>query len=78
MPHYFFDTFDGRVLTRDVDGLIFKGPEEAHIEALRALPELARDVQVDGHALVLTMIVRTEENPSVFIGTLTLAAIHTS
>jgi hypothetical protein len=75
MPQYFFDTFDGKKVTKDQLGLELDGPDTARTEALRALPEIARDTQIDGQALVLTIMVRTELKPVVFIGTLTLAAI---
>jgi hypothetical protein len=78
MGKYFFDFYDGKTVTKDDDGVELEDLDAARIEALRVLPEIARYTQIDGHALVLTVTVRTETDPVVFISTLTLAAIKTA
>jgi len=44
MPRYFFD-LDG---VTDQSGLELDGPEQARSEAIKALPDVARDVLPDG------------------------------
>jgi hypothetical protein len=45
MPRYYFDIHDGIVPVRDELGLQLDGVEAAQREAVRALPELAKDTQ---------------------------------
>src|SRR4051794_19933537 len=67
MPRYFFDE-NG---TRDEDGLELDGRKEARAEAVRALPDTARDVLPDGEELTMTVGVRELEGPVFFRATLT-------
>lgn len=48
MPRYYFDVHDGEKGTRDEDGLDLDGDDRALKEAVKALPEIARDVLPDG------------------------------
>jgi hypothetical protein len=47
MPRYYFDTHDGETSIADEHGLILAGLEEAKAEAIKALPDMARDVLPD-------------------------------
>jgi hypothetical protein len=42
---YFFDVFDGDISTTDADGLELDGLQSAQQEAVRALPDVARDAR---------------------------------
>jgi hypothetical protein len=72
MPRYFFDIDDGERVTTDLDGLELDGPETAKAEAVRVLPNVARDVLPDGDARTLSTTVRTADQGSIFRASLTL------
>ena len=68
MPRYFFDENGAR----DLNGLEMDGPEEARAEAVKALPDVARDVLPDGDGLTMTIAVRERDGPVFFRASLTL------
>ena len=68
MTRYFFDEND----THDRDGLEMAGREQARTQAVKALPDMARDVLPDGDELTLTVTVREADGPVFFRATLTL------
>ena len=68
MPRYFFDENGAR----DQDGLDLFGREQARVQAVKALPDMARDVLPDGEALMLAVAVREADGPVFFRATLTL------
>jgi hypothetical protein len=68
MPRYFFDE-NG---TPDQDGLDLFGREQARTQAVKALPDMARDVLPNGEALTLAVAVREADGPVFFRATLTL------
>jgi hypothetical protein len=72
MPRYFFDTDLDERLSVDEDGLELDGPEQARTEALRALPDMARDVFPQGQDRTLVTTVRTEDEAVIFRASLTL------
>ena len=72
MPRYFFDESDGDKHDRDEVGLLLDGPDAARSEAVRALPDMARDVLPDGHHRTLAVSVRTPDDGVVFRASLTL------
>jgi hypothetical protein len=43
MPRFYFDTSDGERCIADENGLILDDVEEAKAEAVKALPDMARD-----------------------------------
>jgi hypothetical protein len=47
MPRYFFHLDTPRGLERDDIGLDFAGPDDAYLEACRAIPELTADILRD-------------------------------
>jgi hypothetical protein len=48
MPRYFFDVYDGENTTRDNVGLELASTHDAQQEAVRTLPQLAKDALPDG------------------------------
>jgi hypothetical protein len=57
MPRFYFDTSDDDRLIADDDGLILHDVEEAKQEAVRALPDMARDrLSPDGYREVVVVI----------------------
>jgi hypothetical protein len=68
MTRYFFDENGAR----DLNGLELDGPEDARGAALKALPDMARDVLPDGDELTMTVAVREREGPVFFRASLTL------
>ena len=45
---YHFDTYDGERFIPDEDGIALRGLDEAKAEAMRALPDMAKEATVDG------------------------------
>jgi len=45
---YFFDIHEGERFRVDEEGVLLNGLEEVKAEALRALPDIAREAKVDG------------------------------
>lgn len=72
MPRYFFDTEDDSVLTRDDEGLELQGEKAARDEAIRALPELAKDQLPDGPQHSFWVKVRDESGAYIFQASLEL------
>src|SRR4051812_18072207 len=68
MPRYFFDE-NG---TRDRDGLDLAGREQARRQAIKALPDMARDVLPDGKELTLAVAVREADGAVFFRASLIL------
>jgi len=60
MPLYFFDTYDGLVVTQDKTGLVLDNLDLARREAVKALPGMARDALPDGEEAQFSVRVRDE------------------
>ncbi|MBN4096076.1 hypothetical protein [Methylobacterium sp. OT2] len=60
MPRYFIDTDDGHQLCRDDDGAVYGDLSAAEVEAMRALPDIARDCRLDGGDRTITAQIRDE------------------
>ena len=60
MPRYYFDVHDGTHLTPDDQGLELDSLEQAQKEAVKALPEVARDVLPNGSERTFTITVKDE------------------
>jgi hypothetical protein len=71
MARYFFDTFDGKELMRDEVGIELGELERVRVEAIDALPDLAREELPDGDESVFAVHARDEEGRIVFTATLT-------
>lgn len=74
MPLYFFDTNDGDRDVKDLVGFQCKGPREAREQALRALPDMAKDVLPDGDRHEVSATVRDGGGKSIFKASLRLTA----
>ncbi|MCJ2104909.1 hypothetical protein MKK70_05845 [Methylobacterium sp. E-041] len=75
MARYFFDFYDGK-MHRDAIGHECKGHDDVRLEAMHALPAIARDkVPEDGNEQAYTVLVRSERNLTVYTATLTFAGI---
>jgi hypothetical protein len=68
MLRYFSDENEDR----DQDGLVLAGREQARTQAVKALPDMARDVLPDGEELTLAVAVREADGPVFFRASLTL------
>ena len=73
MPHYFIDTDDGETAILDRIGLELDNIERARAEAVRALPEIARDIAPDGEERVISASVRGDDGRLLFRASLTLS-----
>lgn len=76
MPRYFFDIHDGFQLQRDTVGSQLDGAAQIRHEAMQALPAIARDeIPKDGDKQAFTVLVRDENNLTVYTATLTFAGL---
>ncbi|WP_409566881.1 DUF6894 family protein [Methylobacterium sp. J-048] len=67
MPHFFFDTDDGNFRNVDREGFELSGIEAARIEALDALPDMARNRLPDGDRRTYSVRVRDEDGRVILI-----------
>jgi hypothetical protein len=74
MPRYYFDLINGDGLTPDDDGQVFETREEVRDEAVRILPDIARDEMPDGGDVSITVKVRDEAGRHIFEATLSLVS----
>lgn len=73
MTRYFFDFSDGKT-TRDPIGQECAGCEEIRGEVMKALPAIAAGrIPDDGEEQAFTILVRNENNVTVYTATLTFA-----
>ncbi len=72
MPRFFIDTDDGDRLDRDEDGYDLVDRAAARIEAIGALPDLARSQIPDGDRRTFTVRVRDGTGTTLYEATLTL------
>jgi hypothetical protein len=66
MPLYYFDIHDGVELTADDTGTECRDDLDARDEAIRALPQLARDGLSDGRHVVFWIKVRDQTGANIF------------
>jgi hypothetical protein len=74
MPRYFFDVFDGEKLVRDEIGIELADLEQVRIEAIEALPDIARDQLPDGDERAFAVEARDEHGRVVFAARLNFKA----
>jgi hypothetical protein len=72
MPRYFFDVRDGEKITRDDDGLELASLDTAQNEAVKALPEIAKDQLPDGSRREFEIIVKNDAGRPVLRAVLSL------
>ena len=76
MAIYFFDTFENGEPIRDDTGLECPSREQVRIEAMKALPSIAKEeIPKDGDRQAYTVLVRDEGGRSVYSATLTYAGL---
>jgi hypothetical protein len=76
MPRYFFHIFENGETTLDDTGLEFDTDEQVQFEAMRVLPEIARDeVPADGDRQAFTVLATDEAGHPVYTATLTFAGL---
>lgn len=76
MPRYFFDIHD-REFHRDDVGVECADFEAARVEAMHALPEIARfAIPQDGDTQAFMVMVRQESGDVVYTATLTFAGLR--
>lgn len=74
MPQYFFDVDDGENVTQDVVGLILETREQARIEAIRSLPELASHLLLKDELRAVTVRIREDGDNPIFEAKLLLVS----
>lgn len=72
MPRFYFDTYDGHTLQRDAEGLECADQAMAREEALRVLPDLAREGMPNGDRLELSASVRDSKDNVIYRAILSL------
>lgn len=76
MPRYFFDTYANGDLVIDDDGQECRDVAQVRMEAMRALPAIAKDeVPKDGDRQAYTVLVKNESGLSIYSATLTFAGL---
>ena len=76
MARYYFDIHDGQALIRDTQGSECIDDDAVRQEAMGTLPAIARDViPTDGDKQAFTVLVRDENNMTVYMATLTFAGL---
>ena len=76
MPRYFFHIFENGESTPDDTGLELDTDQEVQLEAMRVLPEIAREtVPADGDRQAFTVLVTDETGRPVYTATLTFAGL---
>jgi len=74
MPRYYFDIDDGEHRTYDETGHEFIGREAAREQAIAVLPNIARDMLLNGDRRDFVSYVRDETGNLIFTATLSLTA----
>ena len=75
MPRYFFDVFDGGAYRDDV-GFDLEDDDAVRTEAMKALPDIARDaIPRDGDKQGYMVMVRDQNGKSVYSATLSFAGV---
>ncbi|MBE7184516.1 MAG: hypothetical protein INR68_08935 [Methylobacterium mesophilicum] len=77
MTLYFFDTFENGEHIVDDAGLECCSFEHMRLEAMKALPAIAKDeIPKDGDRQAFTVLVKNEAGKSVYSATLTYAGLR--
>ena len=75
MPRYYFDVEDGYPRKDDV-GTDCPDLEQAHLTAVRLLPDVARDeLRMEDGRRMFTVILRDEQRRPLFVASLTFSPI---
>jgi hypothetical protein len=72
MPRYYFDVHNGETSTTDTVGLEFDGRRAAQREAVRCLPQLAKDALPDGTERDFVVVVRDDAGRAILRAKLSL------
>jgi hypothetical protein len=72
MPRFYFDTYDSDRAVSDGEGLVLGGLKEAKEEAIKALPDMARDGLPNRDYREFVVDVRDEAGQKVLRARLTL------
>jgi hypothetical protein len=72
MPRFYFDTYDDDRAVPDREGIVLSDLEEAKEEAIKALPDMARDGLPDGDYRDFVVNVRDEGGHTVLTARLSL------
>lgn len=74
MPRYYFDLYNGDDLVADEEGQVMETRERVRDEAVRILPEIARDEMPDGDCLSIAVRVKDETGRYIFEVSLSMKA----
>ncbi len=73
MPRFYFDTHDGSVMNRDVEGHDLADYQSARSQALQTLPDMARDTLTkDGDRRDIIVDIRDEDGQVIYTASLSL------
>jgi hypothetical protein len=72
MPRYFFDTEDGQTRSVDDKGLDLSGPWEARELVLAVIPDMVKDVPLEGDRREMVSCVKDQNGNVVYTATLSL------
>jgi len=72
VPQYYFDFRDGDRETRDNEGVLLAGLDEARKEAIRALDQRSRGKIPDGNRRDSRLAIREENGPVLMVVSLSL------
>ncbi|KQO94633.1 hypothetical protein [Methylobacterium sp. Leaf91] len=76
MARYFFDVHDGGLHQFDEQGSEFATLDEVRQQAMRLLPDVARDhAKPEGERLAFTVVVSDEDHRPVYSATLSLVGV---
>ena len=73
MPRYYFDIRDGDYVQKDNEGTVLGGLAEAKAQAVRTLPDIARDEVPDGDQREFVIEVKDENGRPLLTARLVLA-----
>jgi hypothetical protein len=72
MPRYYFDVYDGQSHLTDEEGLELDGIESVRVEAIRTLPEIAKDLLPNCDERSIVVAARDESGQTVLMAALSL------
>ena len=71
MPRFYFDTHDGQTALKDVYGIELVDENAARDIAVKALPDMAKEIKPEEDQHTLAVHVRSQEDEAVLDATLT-------
>lgn len=73
MPRYYFDIRDDEYVQKDNEGTVLSGLAEAKAQAVKTLPDIARDEMLDCDRREFVIEVKDEDGRPVLVARLSIA-----